>query len=98
MNDYKDWKITLTFKVPPGDVEGVHTEAFFDAALEQAPADAEGVVASANSEEGVVRVVFTLVDSSKELAESIAAQMRGRLREAVAETIAADDEACVTAA
>src|SRR4051812_7833773 len=85
MSDYKDWKIILTFHVPAADVEGVFTEAYFDAALEVAPSEAAGLVASANTDEGRVRIVFTLVESSREMADSVARDMPARVQDAVRE-------------
>jgi hypothetical protein len=93
MDDYRDWTITLSFNVPPGDVEGVMTEAILDAARHHAPAEATGMVASADTDEGKVRVVFTLVHSSRGLADEVVKSMKTR----VAETVFSGDDACVSA-
>lgn len=94
MSDFRDWQITLPFSVPVGDVDGVLTEALLDAALEHAPAQAAGMVARADTHEGRVWITFTLVDTSKDLADSISAEMLQRVRDAVL----SGDDACVSAA
>lgn len=91
--DYRDWKITLPFSVPAGDAEGVMTEAIFDAALQHAPSAAAGLVASADTLQGKVWIVFTLVHSSRGLADEVAKSMRAR----IGETVFSLDDACVTA-
>jgi hypothetical protein len=94
MTDFSNWTITLPFSVPPGDTEGVLTEALFEAALEHAPVEAEGMTARADTREGKVWIVFTLVGASSELAKSVAEEMRGRVGNAVL----SGDDACITAA
>lgn len=91
--EYRDWKITLPFSVPAGDTEGVLTEALFEAALHHAPSQAAGLVASANTDEGKVWIVFTLVNSSRGLADEIAKSMRERVKE----TVFSGDDVCVSA-
>lgn len=93
MSEYRDWKITLPFSVPPGDTDGVMTEALFNAALEHAPSDAAGIVARADAAIGKVWIVFTLVNSSRGLADEVAAEMRQRVGDAVL----SGDDACVSA-
>jgi hypothetical protein len=93
MTEYRDWKITLPFSVPPGDEDGAFTEALFEAALHHAPSEAEGMVARADTVEGKVWIVFTLVNSSRGLAEDIASSLKKRVRESVL----SGDEACVSA-
>jgi hypothetical protein len=93
MTEYRDWKITLPFSVPPGDDDGAFTEALFDAAVRHAPSGAAGMVARADTVEGKVWIVFTLVNSSRGLAEDIARSMRKR----VGESVLSGDEACVSA-
>lgn len=94
MSEYRDWKITLAFAVRAGDTEGVMTEALFDAALEHAPSQAAGMTARADTRIGKVWIVFTLVNSSRGLADEVASSMRTR----VAESVLAGDDACVSAA
>jgi hypothetical protein len=94
MSEYQDFTISLPFSVPPGDVEGVMTEALLDAALEHAPSGARGMTARGDTVQGKVWIVFTLVDSTPELAESVAAEMLPRVRDAVF----SGDDACVTGA
>lgn len=79
MSESRDWKIVLPFSVPGGDVEGVMTEALFDAALNHAPSEAEGVVASADTSEGKVWIVFTLPNASRTLADEVAEGMMHRV-------------------
>jgi hypothetical protein len=93
MSDYKDWTVTLAFSVQPGDFEGAMTEAIFAAARRHAPTQAAGMVASADTTEGKVWITFTLENTSRGLADDIAAQMRQRVRE----TVLSEDEARVTA-
>jgi len=95
MSEYKDWKITLEYNVPPNDTEGVFTEALFDAADGHAPSAAEGLGARADTVAGKVWVVFTLVDTSPELADEITSEMSERILEAVK---VSRGEACVSAA
>jgi hypothetical protein len=83
MTEFRDWQITLPFDVPVGDVEGVLTEALFEAAVRHAPGAAVDMTARADAEDGKVWVVFTLVDSSGELARDVAARMQGRISESV---------------
>lgn len=90
---YSDWTITLPFTVPAGDVNGAFTEALFDAALEHAPPDTVGMTARADTSEGKVWVIFTLLNRSETLAKDIAADMRQRVGEAVL----SGDEACISA-
>jgi succinylarginine dihydrolase len=92
-DDYKDWTVTLPFAVQPGDFEGAMTEAIFEAARRHAPAEAAGMVASADTVEGKVWITFTLENTSRGLADDIAAQMRQRVRE----TVLSEEDACVTA-
>lgn len=92
-DEYRDWKITLPFSVPPGDVEGHFTDALLDAALEHAPSQAAGMVARGDIEQGKVWIVFTLVNASRGLADEIAKSMRQRVRAAVL----SGDDACVSA-
>jgi hypothetical protein len=92
-DDYRDWTITLSFSVPAGDTEGVLTEAIYEAALQHAPSAAAGMVASADTVEGKVRVVFTLVNSSRGLADEVAKSMKKRVRE----TVFSGDDSYVTA-
>lgn len=94
MTDDRDWNVTLTFKVPAGDTEGVLTEALFDAAVAHAPSDARGLVARADTVEGKVWIAFTLVGHSEDFAKDLATQMKRRIRE----TVFSGDDACVTAA
>lgn len=93
MSDYKDWTVTLAFSVQPGDLEGTMTDAIFEAAREHAPTQATGMVASADTTEGKVWITFTLENTSRGLADDIAAQMRQRVRE----TVLSEEDACVTA-
>lgn len=93
-SEYRDWTITLTFDVAPGDTEGVMTEAVFEAALAAAPSEAAGMVARANTREGKVWITFTLVQASSELAHEIADSMPALVREAML----AETESCVSAA
>lgn len=93
-DEYRDFKITLPFSVPPGDEEGVFTEALFEAALELAPSDAAGTVARADTNEGKVWIVFTLVGASEDFAKDTAKEMQQRVGEAVL----SGDDACITAA
>lgn len=95
MTDYRDWNISLTFNVPAGDIEGVLTEALFEAAVEVAPSDASGLVARADTVEGKVWITFTLVNADETFAKDVASQMKQRIRETV---FSGDDAACVTAA
>lgn len=90
----QDWKIMLPFSVPPGDTDGVLTEAIFDAGLYHAPSKAEGMVASADTDAGKVWLVFTLVDTSRDFADEIAQAMIEHVRE----TVFSGDDACVSAA
>jgi hypothetical protein len=92
--EYRDWQITLAFKVHPGDIEGTLTEALFDAALEHAPSEAVGMVARADTDDGMVWIVFTLPNASRDFADSVAGEMSEMVREAVV----SDGDACVTAA
>lgn len=94
MSEYRDWKITLPFAVPAGDTDGVMTEALFEAALEHAPSQAAGMTARADAKLGKVWVVFTLVHSSRGLADEVASSMRQRVSDAVF----SGDDACVSAA
>ena len=94
MSDYKDWTITLAFSVQPGDTEGTMTESIFEAALQHAPSQAEGMTARADTTEGKVWITFTLVEASRGLADDIAASMKQRVRE----TVVTDDESCVIVA
>ena len=94
MTEYRDWNIQLTFNVPPGDTDGVMTDAILDAALEHGPSQAAGVVASASTHEGKVWIMFTLVDSSRGLADEVANAMRLR----VLETVFSGDDASVSLA
>lgn len=91
--DLKDWTISLQFNVPAGDADGVLTEALFEAALQHAPSQAAGMAARADTAEGKVWIVFTLIDSSRGLADEISKSMRER----VGETVLSSDDACVTA-
>ncbi|HZV74188.1 MAG TPA: hypothetical protein VFF79_10780 [Conexibacter sp.] len=93
-NDYKDWTITLAFSVKPGDVEGTMTEAIFEAALEHAPSGADGMTARADTVQGKVWIVFTLVNASRGFADEVAASMKKRVRDAVV----TGDESCVVTA
>ena len=94
MTEFRDWTITLPFSVPRSDTEGVLTEALFEAALEHAPSDAQGMTARADTREGKVWIVFTLPSRSEDLAKSIAAEMRERVGDAVL----SGDDACIAAA
>lgn len=94
MSEYRDWKITLPFSVPPGDVDGVITEALFNAALEHAPTDAAGITARGDANAGKVWIVFTLVNASRGLADEVATAMRQR----VGDALLSGDDACVSAA
>lgn len=91
--DYRDWNVVLAFNVPPGDTEGVMTEALFDAACEHAPSDATGLVARADTVEGKVWIVYTLVGASGGFAKDSAAAMRDR----ISESVFSGDEARVSA-
>jgi hypothetical protein len=91
--EYRDWNVVLTFNVPTGDTEGVMTDAIFDAAVEHAPSDATGLVASADTAKGKVWIVYTLANASGGFARDSASAMRSR----IAETVFSGDEACVTA-
>jgi hypothetical protein len=93
MNDYRDWNIRIEFSVPAGDTDGVLTDAMFEAALEHAPSEASGLLASADTAEGKVWIVFTLGNSSRGFADEIAKAMPARIRE----TVFSGDDACVTA-
>lgn len=93
MTEYSDWKITATFTVRPGDTEGVLTEALFEAALRQAPSQAKGMVARADTGDGKVWITFTLVGGSREFADEVAADFPERVRDA----ILSGDEVCVSA-
>lgn len=90
--EFHDHRITLEFNVPSGDSEGVLTEALFEAALENAPSEAAGMVASADTNKGKVWVAFTLPHSSREFADSVCAEMKPRIKDAVL----SNDETCVT--
>lgn len=92
--EYGDWQITLVFRVHPGDVEGRLTEALFDAALEHGPSEAVGLVARADTDQGMVWIVFTLPNSSRGFADSVAGEMSELVRGAVV----SNGDACVTAA
>jgi hypothetical protein len=92
MSEYRDWTITIPFTVPVGDTEGIMTEAVFEAALEHAPSQAKGITARADTSLGKVWIVFTLTETSQDLANSIGQEMRERVQEAVVSS----DEACVT--
>lgn len=92
MSEYQDWRITLPFSVPVGDTEGMMTETLFNAALEHAPSDAAGLTARGDAEAGRVWIVFTLVNSSRGLADEVAGSMRTRVHEAVL----ADEGTCVS--
>lgn len=94
MTDFRDWQITLPFTVPSGDADGTFTEAVFEAALEHMPAAATGIAARADTAQGKVWIVFTLLDSSEELARDIAAEMHARVGEGV---VTAADDVCITA-
>lgn len=94
MTDYRDWDISLAFNVPQGDTEGIVTEALFEAAVEHAPSDAAGLVVRADTVVGKVWIVFTLVNSTREFAEDVAAQMMERVGDAAL----SGDDACITAA
>lgn len=91
--EYRDWKVVLTFHVPVGDTEGMMTEAIFEAALEHAPSDATGLVASADTVEGNVWIVYTLPNASSGFANDSASAMRER----ISETVFSGDDACVSA-
>jgi hypothetical protein len=93
MSDYNDWTVTLAFSVQPGDFDGALTEAIFEAALKHAPSEAAGMAASADTTEGKVWITFTLENTSRDLADEIAASMRQRVRDAVL----SEDDTCVTA-
>jgi hypothetical protein len=93
MSEYRDWTVTLAFSVQPGDVEGKMTEAIFEAALEHAPSQAAGMTARADTVEGKVWIVFTLVNASHGLAEEIAASMKQRVRE----TVLTEEDSRITA-
>lgn len=92
-DDYRDWTITLPFCAPGGNEEGDFTEALFEAALHHAPAEATGMVARADTVERKVWITFTLVHTSRGLADEIASSMKRR----IAETVLANDDACVSA-
>jgi len=92
-SEYKDWTITLAFSVQPGDVEGTMTEAIFEAALEHAPSEAEGMTARADTIEGKVWIVFTLASASRSFADEVATSLKERVRD----TVVTGDESCVTA-
>jgi hypothetical protein len=94
MSEYRDWRITLPFTVTVGDNEGVMTEALFNAALEHASSAATGMTARADTKAGKVWITFTLLNSSRGLADEMAKSMRQR----VADTVLSGDEACVSAA
>lgn len=100
MTEYRDWDISIAFTVSPGDVEGIVTEALFEAAVEHLPTDAEGLVVRADAVKGKVWIVFTLVNSSRQLAGSVASQMRDRICDTALSGDAAlsSDAACITAA
>jgi len=85
----RDRQIVLPLRVPAGDVEGAFTEVLLDAAVEHAPAWAEGVVASGNSRTGEVRIVLTFVDCPQALARGWATELLERVREHV--NITSDD-------
>jgi hypothetical protein len=91
-DDFREWNISLTFGVPPGDVEGVMAEAFLEAAAEHVPEDASDLVVRADTVAGKVWVTFSIV-SSRELADGVAQDMRERVRE----TVVSGDETCVSA-
>ena len=93
MNEYRDWKITLPFSVTPGDTEGMMTDALFNAALEHAPSQAAGLTARGDAVLGKVWIAFTLVNSSRGLADEVATAMRERVHE----TVLTGDDACVSA-
>ncbi len=93
MSDYRDWKITLPFSVPSGDTEGVMTEAIFEAALHHAPSESAGLVAGADTDDGKVWIVFTLLNSSRGFADDVAKEMRERIQE----TVSSGDDASVAA-
>jgi hypothetical protein len=90
--EYKDWTITVPFSVPPGDVDGVMTEAIFEAAVHHLPSEGHGLVVRADTAEGKVFITFTLAEASKGFAQDVAKQ----LRERVHETVFSSDDACVT--
>lgn len=94
MNDSRDWQITLPFSVPRGDTEGAFTEALFEAAVDQAPADATGFVARADTAKAKVWITFTLIESSRELAGEVAGKMLDRVSRAVL----SGDDATISAA
>lgn len=94
MSEYQDWKITLPFSVPAGDTDGVMTEALLNAALEHAPSDAAGIIARGDAELGKAWIVFTLVNSSRGLADEVASAMRSR----VADAVLSGEDACISAA
>jgi hypothetical protein len=91
--DLRDWTVSLTFSVPTGDEEGIFTEALLEAALQHAPSQAAGMAARADTAQGKVWIAFTLVESSRGLADEISKSMRHR----VAEAVLSGDDACVTA-
>ncbi len=94
MSDFRDWQITLPFDVPTRDFEGTFTEAVFEAALQHAPAAAAGLTARADTAIGKVWIVFTLLDTSEDLARDIAVEMHARVAEGV---VSAADDVCIIA-
>lgn len=55
-----DFTVTLPFNVPPGDTDGLLTEALLAQTIKAAPEDCAGFVASADSKAGEVWVIFNL--------------------------------------
>lgn len=78
MSEFKDWQVTLTFKVP-SDPEGDWIEAISDAAFECASDNVAGIVARGDTDECRVYLVFTVVECSHEVADEIARGMQERI-------------------
>jgi hypothetical protein len=87
MTEYKDWQVTLSFRVPAGDEDGAWTTALFEAALKFASASIAGMTARADTELGRVWLAFSVVDTTEELALEIA---RGLEERVLAEVLSGD--------
>lgn len=83
MTEFKDWQITIEFKVPKGDVEGDWTDAILEAGLEAAPDCIVGMVAGADTHAGRVTLTFTAVDTSEDFVCEIKDELRERIPDAI---------------
>src|SRR5690349_19097784 len=91
MTDFKDWQITIEFKVPKGDFDGDWAAAILDAGIEAAPDCAAGMVVGADPHNGRVRLTFTAVESSEDFACEIKDELRERIPAIVADARRGDD-------